>query len=88
VSAATAASTTPAVAARIPIGGSCSASTRRATGTANSGTRLAAIAAIRAIRLAAGRPATRTRTHKPMANTASMAAVRDVAAYPAERAMK
>ena len=83
-----AASTTPAVAASVPAGGNCRARTRRIAGTANSGTRPAAIAAIRTIVLAAGRPATRTRTHSPMANTASMAAVRAAAADPAERAMR
>ena len=67
--------TTAATWSRTPAGGSCTAKTRRASGMASSGTTQAAIAAAKAMRHAA-RPATMTRTHKPTASRASIAAVR------------
>jgi hypothetical protein len=70
------ASMRPLIHAQTETGGSCRAKTRRASGTANSSTRAPAMAAARAIRITADRPAMSTRTHRPTANTASMAAVR------------
>ena len=72
----TAASTTPVTHVQTETGGNSRANTCRACGTASSSTRTSAIAATRAMALPMGRQATSASTHRPTANTASMAAVR------------
>ena len=74
-----AAAVTHAAHAQTEAGGSCKANTRRASGTASSRTSALAMVVTRAIRMSAGRPAMRARTHGPTAKTASAAAVRAAA---------